>query len=114
MQAEVHTDPLAGGSAPDSQGEPGAWAAIRTALLDETGLVRALASGRRRGFEPPEYVRMELRYVDLKGSRHLQITEYDERQAHTRNVAGADLEKAVDELIDVPFGTFHVETTTET
>jgi SAM-dependent methyltransferase len=114
MQAEVHTDPLAGGSAPDSQGEHGAWAAIRTALLDETGLVRALASGRRRGFEPPEYVRMELRYVDLKGSRHLQITEYDERQAHTRNVAGADLEKAVDELIDVPFGTWHVETTTET
>ncbi|MEV5965169.1 SAM-dependent methyltransferase [Kribbella sp. NPDC051952] len=114
MQADVHSDPLAGGSTPDPQGEPGAWSVIRAALLDQTGLVRALASGRRRGLEPPHYVRTELRYVDLKGQRHLQITEYDERQAHTRNVTGADAEKAVDELIDLPYGSWHVETTTET
>ena len=123
MQAEVHPDPsgpaldpraTSGDPAPASQLEPGAWEVIRAALLDQTGLVRALASGRRRGAEAPHYLRIELRYVDLKGQRHLQITEYDERQAHTRNVAASDSEKAVDELLDLPYGTWHVETTTET
>jgi SAM-dependent methyltransferase len=123
MQAEVHPDPsgpardpraTSGDPAPAVQPESGAREVIRTALLDQTRLVRALASGRRRGAEAPHYLRIELRYVDLKGQRHLQITEYDERQAHTRNVAGPDSEKAVDELLDLPYGTWHVETTTET
>ena len=94
--------------------ESGALGVIRAALLDESGLVRALASGRRRGLDAPSYLRVEVRYVDLKGQRHLQITEFDERQAHTRNVPGADLEKAVDELLDLPYGSWHVETTSET
>jgi len=103
MQAEVHPDP-----------QDGPREVIRAALLDQDGLVRALASGRRRGQDQPPYLRIELRYVDLKGQRHLQITEYDERQAHTRNVGGSDVEKAVGELVDLPYGTWHVETTTET
>ena len=122
MQAEVDPDqrsgdPGAGTGAEPSAGtgaESGARGVIRAALLDSTGLVRALGSGRRRGMEPPQYQRVELRYVDLKGHRHLQITEYDERQAHTRNVAEAEVDKAVDELLEAPYGTWHVETTTET
>ncbi|GAB2630543.1 class I SAM-dependent methyltransferase [Kribbella swartbergensis] len=114
MQADV--DPVL------SSGEPGAGSGaesgvrdvIRTALLDESALVRAVASGRRRGLEPPDYQRVELRYVDLKSVRHLQITEYDERQAHARNVAGQEIAKAVDELLDLPYGSWHVATTTET
>jgi SAM-dependent methyltransferase len=108
MQPEERSD------GPAQPGESGASAAIRAALLDRSGLVRGLASGRRRGLEPPAYLRVEVRYVDLKGQRHLQITEFDERQAHTRNVAGPDLEKAVDELLDLPYGSWHVETTSET
>jgi SAM-dependent methyltransferase len=99
---------------PAQLGDSGAREVIRAALLDRTGLVRALASGRRRGLEPPHYLRIELRYVDLKGQRDLQITEFDERQAHTRNVSGAEVDKAVDDLLDLPYGTWHVETTTET
>ncbi|TDW15906.1 class I SAM-dependent methyltransferase [Kribbella kalugense] len=99
---------------PAQPAETGALEAIRAALLDQTELVRGLASGRRRGLEPPSYLRVELRYVDLKGQRHLQITEFDERQAHTRNVAGPDAEKAVDELLDLGYGSWHVETTSET
>ena len=87
---------------------------VRAALVDQGGLVRAVASGRRRGFDPPEYLRVEVRYVDLRGQRHLQITEFDERQAHTRNVAAADVDKAVDELLELPYGSWHVETTSET
>jgi SAM-dependent methyltransferase len=99
---------------PAQPAETGAREAIRAALLDQTELVRGLASGRRRGLEPPAYLRVELRYVDLKGQRHLQITEFDERQAHTRNVAGLDAEKAVDALLDLAYGSWHVETTSET
>ena len=89
-------------------------AAIRAALLDESSLVRAIGTGRRRGEEPPTYQRVELRYVDLKTARHLQLTGFDERQAHTRNApTGPEAEKLVDELLDAPYGSWHVETTTE-
>jgi len=94
--------------------ESGALGVIRAAVLDQSGLVRALGSGRRRGTEPPAYLRVEARYVDLKGERHLQITEFDERQAHTRNVPSGDLEKAVDELLEAGYGSWHVDTTSET
>ena len=58
---------------------------------------------------------MELRYVDLKAGRHLQITAYDETQAHTSNHAvGGAARKAVDDLLDAPFGNWQVETATET
>lgn len=120
MQVERELDGQAGAADEESV----ARAAVRAALLEPGTLVRAVGSGRRRGAEAPEYQRVELRYIDLKGVRHLQITEFDERQAHTRNTstgaeapaggAGVAVEKVVDELLDVPYGNWHVETTTET
>src|SRR5690606_18288153 len=59
--------------------------------------------------------RVELRYVDLKAGRHLQVTAYDETQAHTSNhLSGPAARDAVDALLDHPFGNWHVETTTHT
>ena len=64
----------------------------------------------------PRWRRVELRYVDLKAGRHLQVTAYDETQAHTRNHAVAPrngpsaARDAVDDLLDEPFGNWHVET----
>ena len=55
---------------------------MRAHLLDDQVLVRAVASGRQQGQEP-RWKRVELRYVDLKAGRHLQVTAYDETQAHT-------------------------------
>jgi SAM-dependent methyltransferase len=108
MQLEVRS------GEPARPEESGALGVVRAALLDRAGLVRALGSGRRRGMDAPAYLRVEARYVDLKGQRHLQITEFDERQAHTRNVPAEDLDKAVDELLDAGYGSWHVETTSET
>ncbi len=86
---------------------------MRALILDDTVLVRAVASGRQRG-EAPRWKRVELRYVDLKAGRHLQVVAYDDTQAHTSNhAAGADARDAVDDLLDLPFGNWHVETTTE-
>ena len=86
---------------------------MRSLLLDDQALVRAVASGRRRG-EEPRWRRVELRYVDLKAGRHLQVTAYDATQAHTSNHAVGDAARdAVDDLLDLPFANWHVETTTE-
>src|SRR5262245_15091159 len=87
---------------------------MRARVLDDETLVRAVASGRRRGTQPT-WRRVELRYVDLKAGRHLQVTAYDDAQAHTSNHAVGDPARAaLDDLLDQPFGNWHVETTTET
>jgi hypothetical protein len=87
---------------------------LRGLILDDESLVRAVASGRQRGGRPP-WRRVELRYVDLKPGRHLQVTAYDEAQAYAGNHAVGDAARAaLDDLLVQPFGNWHVDTTTET
>ncbi len=89
-------------------------ARMRAHVLDPDTFVKAVASGRQKGQEPPPWRRVELRYVDLKAGRHLQVVAYDETQAHTSNHAvGEAARDAVDDLLDLPFGNWHVETLTE-
>jgi hypothetical protein len=91
-----------------------ALARVGAAVLDDATLVRAVGSGRRRTARPA-WRRVELRYVDLKGGRHLQVTAYDESQAHTSNHAlGAAASSAVAELLAQPFGNWHVDTVSQT
>ena len=88
---------------------------LRAMLLDPDTLVRAVAAGRRHSLAPPAWRRVELRPVDLRAGRRLQVVAYDERQAHTRNEPfGTAAEAAVDLLLAEPFGNWHVETTTAT
>ena len=82
---------------------------VRTDLLDPERLVRAVAAGRRRG-GTPRWRRAELRYVDLKAGRRLQVTTYDETQAFTANHDAAAAPAAVAALLDEPFGNWHVTT----
>jgi SAM-dependent methyltransferase len=93
---------------------PDALAEIRGALLDPSGLRRAVAAGRRRGAEPA-WVRAELRPVNLKRGNALQVVTSDGVRPATRNVAwGPEAEAAVDELLAQPYGNWHVETATGT
>ncbi|GAB3201087.1 SAM-dependent methyltransferase [Nocardioides hungaricus] len=90
---------------------------LRGLILDPDVLVRAVASGRQKGQEP-RWRRAELRYVDLRAGRHLQVTTYDATQAFTANhVATGDGQSAardaVDGLLDEPFASWHVDTTTQ-
>ncbi|MEX0428076.1 SAM-dependent methyltransferase [Nocardioides sp. DS6] len=84
---------------------------LRSVILDPDQLVKAVASGKQRGTTPP-WRRAELRYVDLKAGRHLQITTYDATQAFTANhpVGSTD---ALDALLDLPFANWTVTTPTE-
>lgn len=86
---------------------------MRTHLLDPDALVRAVASGKQKGASPA-WRRAELRYVDLKTGRHLQVTTYDATQAHTHNHAvGEAARDAVDGLLDEAFANWHVDTLAE-
>lgn len=86
-------------------------ARVREDLLADDRLVRAVASGRRRAVVPP-WRRVELRWVDLKAGRHLQVVRYDATQAHTSNHLAGDAAAAeVDRLLTEPFGNWTVETT---
>jgi len=88
---------------------------VGTLLLDHDGLVRAVGSGRRKGQDRPPWRRVELRYVDLRGGRHLQVTAYDDTQAHTVNHAlGEPVSAVVSDLLESPFGNWHVDTAGET
>ncbi len=87
---------------------------VRALLLDDAVLVRAVASGRQRS-GTPRWRRAELRYVDLAAGRRLQVTRYDDTQARTANhEPGEAARSAVDDLLDEPFGSWHVETVTGT
>ena len=91
-----------------------ALARMRGLILDDQVLERAVASGRQKS-STPRWRRVELRYVDLKAGRRLQVTAYDDTQAHTSNHAvGEAAKNAVDDLLDEPFGNWHVDTLTET
>lgn len=87
---------------------------MRAHLLDPDALVRAVGSGRQKG-TTPRWRRVELRYVDLKAGRHLQVVRYDATQAHTANHAAgsAEAREVVDALLDEPFANWHVDTTTQ-
>ncbi len=85
---------------------------IRASLLGGGTLVRAVAAGRRRGV-PLEWRRAELRPVALRGGVRLQVTTYDDRQAHTANHGEDTAAGAVDALLEQGFGNWHVETADE-
>lgn len=85
---------------------------VRSSVLDQARLVRAVASGRRRGETVP-WKRAVLRYVDLKAGRSLQLTTYDESRATVQNAPAGSAQAAelTASVIDLPFANWRVETT---
>lgn len=92
-----------------------ALADLAPTLVDADRLVRAVASGRRRGAQLPRWRRVELRPVELAAGLRLQVVRHDERQAFTSNVPyGDEAVQVVAELLDQPYGNWHVVTADET
>lgn len=92
---------------------------VRDAVLDDEQLVRAIATGRRRGQPHPAWRgrdvrRVELRWVDLKAGRRLQVEAFDATQSHTSNHAAAEAGAVADELLAQAWGNWHVDTTRRT
>jgi len=91
-----------------------ALAGLRALVLDERSLVRAVGSGRRRGRQP-SWRRVDLRPVDLRDGRRLQVVTTGASGPVTANHAyPGEAARVVDGLLAEPFGSWHVQTTTET
>jgi hypothetical protein len=86
--------------------------AVRELFADPMSIVKAVGSGHQRNTTQP-WRRAEVRTVDLADGRRLQITLYDEQQAHVRNVALVDAPAALDELLAMPFANWFVKTESE-
>ena len=82
---------------------------VRVMVLDEGTFVKATFSGRRRGYEVP-WRRVTLRPVLLQGKRYLQASHQDDRQDTTRNYTGREMQRKVDELLDLPYSQIHIAT----
>jgi SAM-dependent methyltransferase len=90
--------------------EPPGLDSVRAALLSSSTLRRAVAAGTRRS-GTGRWRRAELRPVELTDGMHLQVTTYDDTQAHTRNAPLDDVSEPVEELLAEPFASWHVEST---
>lgn len=88
-----------------------ALAQLRELIGDADRLVRAVASGRRRG-ETPECVKTELRPVKLKTETKLQLTRHDDGLPTVSNI---DFDSPqLDALLEQPYGNWLVETVDST
>jgi SAM-dependent methyltransferase len=83
---------------------------VRAALLQPSTLRRAVASGARRG-STGRWRRAELRLVEIAAGTSLQVTTYDDTQAHTSNMPLNDVTALIEKLLDQPFASWHVEST---
>jgi SAM-dependent methyltransferase len=79
-------------------------------LILSGSLSRAVFSGRRRNAQP-NYKRVDVRPVMVRGAVHLQVVRTDERQATTSNHSADESPAVVDELLEAGYGNVLVETT---
>jgi SAM-dependent methyltransferase len=87
--------------------------AVRKAILDGPCLVRATFSGHQQG-SAPEWVKVTLRPVEVKGLHSVQFAYYTDKKCITKNHTGADLAASLEELLRLPFRHIQVATTTDT
>ena len=90
-----------------------ALAEVRALLVDPARLVRAVGSGRRRGARP-DVPRVELRPVDVRGRRLLQVTWRGDEVRTDNHEYGDGAATAVDAALAQPFGSWHVDGTDTT
>jgi SAM-dependent methyltransferase len=83
---------------------------VKDSILDKAAFVRAVLSGQQHGHVVP-WRRVVLRPVLIKGERHIQVSHFDERRDITKNYAGRAVVDKLDELLAMPFKSFHIETT---
>jgi len=88
---------------------------LRSLVGDGAGLVRAVATGHRRGMAAPTAERVEIHQVCLRSGPHLQAVSRTGPRVETVNAAlGPAAATLVAGLLGEPFTTWHVETATGT
>ena len=88
-----------------------AFSQISNLINDWDNLSRVVFSGRRRNFQP-NFERIEIRPVEIKGEAKYQISESDGRQVFTKNLSKSELN--LNGYLESGFANFLVETVTGT
>ena len=83
---------------------------VRNRVYDQARFVKAVFSGRRRGFEVP-WKTVTVRPVLIRGQRRLQFSYLDEKQDITRNYALEQAKDKLDALLAHAFARILVDTT---
>ncbi|PJF42844.1 MAG: hypothetical protein CUN55_09535, partial [Phototrophicales bacterium] len=83
---------------------------IQERVLEPSGFVSATFSGVRR-HQTLQWQKITLRPVMLKGAWHLQIIYFDGRHDIRENVTQEAAEKALQDLLAMPFSHYFVRTT---
>lgn len=86
-------------------------ATLRAAAQQEETFLQLTASGKARG-GTPQWQKVVVRPVQIKGERRIQFTFYGDKKALTKNYRDTDASAELDTLLATPFSRFHVQTTT--
>ena len=82
----------------------------RVRILESATFVRAVLSGRRRNMQV-DFERIDIRQVEIKGVRHLQLMQNDGRVTTTKNLLPKQI--AIDDLLESGYANIMVESTHE-
>ncbi len=90
---------------------PAAWSLATEAITSELFVQATLAGAVRFGTSP--WKRIQVRSIDLRGERHLQITCFDGRKTQVQNILPAQAEGELFRLLESGFAGIHITTTAE-
>jgi SAM-dependent methyltransferase len=85
---------------------------IRRGIVDNPAFVSATFSGRQRGTSP-QWKRVVIRPVSIRGQLHLRFSYFDERKDISKNYTGAEIAAQLNAALQLPFRNFHVRTQDE-
>lgn len=83
---------------------------VREAILNPLEFLRAAFSGRQKE-AAPDWEKVTLRPVEIKGRKKIQFAYYDDKKCITKNYSGADLNEPLDALLQAPFKNIYISTT---
>lgn len=86
-------------------------ALVRRLALDEDAFIQLTLKGKIRGGAQSPWRMITVRPVQLKTGRHLQFSYFDARQDITRNYAGDEAVRQLDEALAIPFSVIVARTT---
>ena len=85
-------------------------AIVKSAVLDEQTFLGLTLSQKLREDATP-WTKIRLRPVLIKGHREMQFSYFDAKKNITKNFAGYELQKRLDEVLAIPFSQIHVQST---
>jgi len=84
-----------------------------TEMILGPDFLRATFGGAVRGTSPAPWVRVVVRPVILRGTRHLQFSYFDEKKCFTKNYTGPEVAPRLGEVVDAGFAGIHLSTRAE-